>query len=146
MSANVSILGNLGRAPETRFTPDGTFVANFSIAVKLGSQFAQPAKSRKPLGFALQLSEIKRERWRNMRKKGTRMLVQRQTDNRRGGSIVKAFPKLVPTCFCKIFSLQAETKKQKQTAAHLPKETIEHSVETEIASDVQEIPQSGISY
>ena len=32
MSANVSILGNLGRAPETRFTPDGTFVANFSIA------------------------------------------------------------------------------------------------------------------
>jgi len=32
MSANVSFLGNLGRNPETRVTPDGTFVASFSIA------------------------------------------------------------------------------------------------------------------
>jgi hypothetical protein len=32
MSANVSILGNLGRAPETRTTPEGTLVANISIA------------------------------------------------------------------------------------------------------------------
>lgn len=32
MSATVSILGNLGRAPEARTTPDGTFVATFSIA------------------------------------------------------------------------------------------------------------------
>jgi hypothetical protein len=32
MSANVSILGNLGRAPETRTTPEVTLVANISIA------------------------------------------------------------------------------------------------------------------
>ena len=32
MSASVSILGNLGRTPETRISPDGTFIASFSIA------------------------------------------------------------------------------------------------------------------
>ena len=32
MSANVSILGNLGRAPEMRVNAEGVSVANFSIA------------------------------------------------------------------------------------------------------------------
>lgn len=32
MSANISLIGNLGKEPETKITDNGTFVANFSIA------------------------------------------------------------------------------------------------------------------
>ena len=32
MSANISVLGNLGTAPETRISDNGTFIASFSIA------------------------------------------------------------------------------------------------------------------
>ena len=32
MSANISLMGNLGRAPETRVSDNGTLIANFSLA------------------------------------------------------------------------------------------------------------------
>ena len=32
MSANISLIGNLGKEPETKITDNGTFIANFSIA------------------------------------------------------------------------------------------------------------------
>lgn len=32
MSAQISIIGNLGKEPETKITDNGTFIANFSIA------------------------------------------------------------------------------------------------------------------
>ena len=32
MSANISLLGNLGRTPETRISDNGTLIATFSIA------------------------------------------------------------------------------------------------------------------
>lgn len=32
MSANISLIGNLGKEPETKITEKGTFMANFSIA------------------------------------------------------------------------------------------------------------------
>lgn len=32
MSANISLIGNLGKAPETKITDKGTFVTSFSIA------------------------------------------------------------------------------------------------------------------
>lgn len=32
MSATVSLIGNLGKEPETKITDNGTFIANFSIA------------------------------------------------------------------------------------------------------------------
>ena len=32
MSANISIIGNLGKTPETKITDNGTLVASFSMA------------------------------------------------------------------------------------------------------------------
>ena len=117
MSANVSILGNLGRAPETRTTPDGTFVANFSIASNTRSQFAAGQGRKRPIGFASRRSEIKPRTLAKYAKKGNSNARSRQIDCQARGSTAKALRRLVRMCCCKIFSLRAETKRKKQTAA-----------------------------
>lgn len=40
--AKITLIGNLGGDPETRYTPQGTLVANFSIAVNNRARGDQP--------------------------------------------------------------------------------------------------------
>ncbi|HMS40697.1 MAG TPA: single-stranded DNA-binding protein, partial [Pyrinomonadaceae bacterium] len=75
MSANVSILGNLGRAPETRFTPDGTFIANFSIASNSVRNSPQ-GKIEETDWFRVTAFGNQARTLAKYAKKGTRMLVQ----------------------------------------------------------------------
>ncbi|MBK7804130.1 MAG: single-stranded DNA-binding protein [Chloracidobacterium sp.] len=43
MSANISIIGNLGKTPETKITDNGTLVASFSMA---SNSFRNSAEGR----------------------------------------------------------------------------------------------------
>lgn len=61
MSAKVTIIGNLGRNPETRFNANNTFIANFSIAVN---------HQRKTAG-----GEVKQTDWYNITATGKQAQV-----------------------------------------------------------------------
>ncbi|NJM53602.1 MAG: single-stranded DNA-binding protein [Blastocatellia bacterium] len=71
MSTTISILGNTGRDVELRYTPNGTPVANFSIASNTVRNTAQ-GKQKRPIGIMFPLSANKAKRWRNTFPKATR--------------------------------------------------------------------------
>src|SRR4051812_14818437 len=75
MSASVSILGNLGQAPETRVSPDGTFIANFSIASNTVQNSPQ-GKIKKTDWFRVTALGDKARTLAKYAQKGTRLLVQ----------------------------------------------------------------------
>lgn len=75
MSANVSILGNLGRAPEKQRTPDGTLITTFSIASNTTRNTPQGSEKQtnwfRVRAFGKQAETIAKHA-----KRGDRMLVQ----------------------------------------------------------------------
>lgn len=144
MSANVSILGNLGRAPETRFTPDGTFVANFSIASN-SVRNSPNGKIEETAWFRVTAFGNQARTLAQYAKKGTRMLVQGKLTtgawlNREG------VPQVSADVVLQDFQFAGGNDKEETNGGASAEETIEHSVETEIASDIQEIPNQELSY
>ena len=49
MSANISLIGNLGKAPETKITDKGTFIASFSMASNSVRNTAETGRDHCPL-------------------------------------------------------------------------------------------------
>jgi len=144
MSANVSILGNLGRAPETRFTPDGTFVANFSIASNSVRNSPQ-GKIEKTDWFRVTAFGNQARTLAKYAKKGSRLLVQGKLTcegwlNREG------VPQVSADVLLQDFQFAGGNEKEETNSSASAEETIEHSVETEIAANVQEISDQNLSY
>ena len=146
MSANVSILGNLGRAPETRTTPDGTFVANFSIASNTTRSTPQGAV-KKTDWFRVTALGKQAETLAKYAKKGNRLLVQGKLTfnpwlDREGAPQVSADLLLQDFQFVGGAPEDSNNSGDKSLG-----ENAEHSVETEIAGgDVQEIADQTLSY
>lgn len=147
MSANVSILGNLGRAPETRTTPDGTFVANFSIASNTTRSTPQ-GTVKKTDWFRVTALGKQAETLAKYAKKGNRLLVQGKLTfnpwlDREGAPQVSADLLLQDFQFVGGDAPENSNSGNQKSVS----ETAEHSVETEIAGgDVQEIADQTLSY
>ncbi|HRH41375.1 MAG TPA: single-stranded DNA-binding protein [Pyrinomonadaceae bacterium] len=75
MSATVSILGNLGRAPETRMAQDGTFITTFSIASN-SIRNSPAGKVEKTDWFRVTAFGNQAKTLAKYAGKGTRLLVQ----------------------------------------------------------------------
>lgn len=144
MSVSVSILGNLGRAPETRLSPNGTFVANFSIASNTVRNSPQ-GKVEKTDWFRVTAFGNQAETLAKYAKKGTRLLVQGNLTTRawlnRDGE-----PQVNADVLLQDFQFAGGNEKEEINGGASTEETIEHSVETEIATDVQEIEPQTLSY
>lgn len=144
MSVSVSILGNLGRAPETRFTPDGTFVANFSIASN-SVRNSPDGKIEKTDWFRVTAFGNQARTLAKYAKKGTRMLVQGKLTcepwtNREG------VPEVSADVLLQDFQFAGGGERDDTNGSASAEETIEHSIETEISGDVQEIANQELSY
>ena len=144
MSANVSILGNLGRAPETRTTADGSLVANFSIASNSVRNSPQ-GKIEKTDWFRVTAFGNQARTLAKYAKKGSRLLVQGKLTcepwlNREG------VPQVSADVLLQDFQFAGGNEKEETSGGASAEETIEHSVETEIAADVQEIEPQTLSY
>jgi single-strand DNA-binding protein len=145
MSANVSILGNLGGAPETRFTTGGTFVANFSIASNT-VRSSPNGKVEKTDWFRVTAFGNQAETLAKYAKKGTRLLIQGNLTtgawlNREGVPQVSADVLLQDFQFA-----GGKEKEETGGGASSTDETISHRQETEISGDVQEISNQELSY
>ena len=75
MSANISILGNLGRAPEKQRTPDGTLITTFSIASNTTRNTPQGSE-KQTNWFRVRAFGRQAEIIAKYAKRGDRMLVQ----------------------------------------------------------------------
>ena len=143
MSANVSILGNLGRTPETKISPDGTFIASFSIAsnsvrntpqgkVKITDWFRVTALGNQGRTLA------------KYAKRGNKLFVQgKLTFNPwldREGT-----PQVSADLLLQDFQFVGGQERDGETVG-VSAETAECSVETEIAGDVQEIADQNLDY
>ncbi len=146
MSANASILGNLGRAPETRTTPEGTFVANFSIASNTTRSTPQ-GTVKKTDWFRVTALGRQAETLAKYAKKGNRLLVQGKLTfnpwlDREGAPQVSA--DLLLQDFQFVGGTPEDSNGGGEKSAS---ESAEHSVETDIAAgDVQEIADQTLSY
>ena len=145
MSANVSILGNLGRAPETRTTPEGTFVANFSIASNTTRSTPQGAV-KKTDWFRVTALGKQAETLAKYAKKGNRLLVQGKLTfnpwlDREGAPQVSA--DLLLQDFQFVGGAPEDSNNSGDRSAG---ESAEHSVETEVVGDVQEVADQTLSY
>ena len=146
MSANVSILGNLGRAPETRTTPDGTFVANFSIASNT-TRSTPEGTVKKTDWFRVTALGKQAETLAKYAKKGNRLLVQGKLTfnpwlDREGAPQVSADLLLQDFQF-----VGGEAPENNNgDGDKLASDASEHSVETEILGDVQEIVDQTLTY
>ena len=146
MSANVSILGNLGRAPETRTTPDGTFVANFSIASNT-TRSTPEGTVKKTDWFRVTALGRQAETLAKYARKGNRLLVQGKLTfnpwlDREGAPQVSADLLLQDFQFVGGAPEDSNVGGEKSAS-----ESAEHSVETDIAAgDVQEIADQTLSY
>lgn len=144
MSVSVSILGNLGRAPETRFTPDGNFVANFSIASN-SVRNSPNGKVEKTDWFRVTAFGNQARTLAKYAKKGSRLLVQGKLSmdawmNR------EDVPQVSADVLLQDFQFAGGGEKEETNVGTSAEETIEHSVETEIAADVQEIEPQPLNY
>ncbi len=139
MSANVSILGNLGRAPETRTTPDGTFVANFSIASNTTRSTPQ-GTVKKTDWFRVTALGKQAETLAKYAKKGNRLLVQGKLTfnpwlDREGAPQVSADLLLQDFQFVGGAPEDSNSSGTEKSAS----ESAEHSVEIEIAAGALQI-------
>ena len=150
MSANVSILGNLGRAPETRTTPDGTFVANFSIASSVVRATPQ-GNVKKTDWFRVTALGKQAETLAKYARKGNRLLVQGKLTfgpwlDREGRPQVSADLLLQDFQFV---GGTAPDAVNGEGAEKSVSENDEHPVETEVAAaagDVQEIADQTMNF
>ena len=146
MSANVSILGNLGRAPETRRNAEGTFIANFSIASNSVKNTPQGAV-KKTDWFRVTAVGRQAETLAKHAKKGNRLYVQGKLTfnpwlDREGRPQVSADLLLQDFQFVGDSAESGENANGDQPASG----AAEYSVETEVAADVQEIAQPAGAY
>lgn len=143
MSANVSILGNLGRTPETKISPDGTFIASFSIAsnsvrntpqgkVKITDWFRVTALGNQGRTLA------------KYAKRGNKLFVQgKLTFNPwldREGT-----PQVSADLLLQDFQFVGGQERDGETSG-ASADSAEYTVETEIAGDVQEIADQSLDY
>lgn len=151
MSANISILGNVGRAPETHTNADGKTVAKFSIASN-SVQNTPQGTVKKTDWFRVTAVGRSAETLAKYVKRGTRLHVQ-------GALSLSAWrdredqPQYSADLLLQDFQFagggNAEEGKTEKGASNQPASgaAAEYSVETEIAaSDVQEIAQPAGAY
>jgi len=144
MSASVSILGNLGRTPETRISPDGTFIANFSIASNSVRKTPE-GTVKKTDWFRVTALGSHARTLAKYAKKGNKLFVQgKLTFNPwldREGT-----PQVSADLLLQDFQFVGGQEREDSEAGSASGETAEYSVETEIAEDVQEIGQTAGVY
>lgn len=143
MSASVSILGNLGRNPETRITPDGTFVASFSIASNSVRSTPQ-GTVKKTDWFRVTALGDKARTLSKYAKKGNKLFVQGKLTfnpwlDREGA------PQVSADLLLQDFQFVGGQERDGETGG-ASEETAEYSVETEIAGDVQEVANQALDY
>lgn len=152
MSANVSILGNLGRAPEQQRTADGTTVTTFSIASNSTRNTPQGAEKQTDW-FRVKAFGKQAETIAKYAKRGDRMLVQGKLNlgawtDREGRAQVNADLLLQDFQFVGGTSDGSGNSNGESVAAA----SAEYSVETEISGasettgDVQEITNQTGAY
>lgn len=144
MSANVSILGNLGRAPETQTSAGGVQVTKFSIASNSVKRTPQGAVEKtdwfRVTAFGKQAEILAKHA-----RKGSRLHVQGQLS-------LSAWrdrqdqPQYSADLLLQDFQFVggAATDDAEGESNQTPRG--EYSVETEVASDVQEIAQPAGAY
>ena len=144
MSANISLLGNLGRSPETRISDNGTLIANFSIASNSVRKTAEGQVKKtdwyRVIAFGKQAETLVR-----YVQKGSRLCIQgRLTFNpwldRNGKAQVSADVVLQEFQF--VSDGQRDSTGDEDAIGDIPS----HSVETEFAGDVQEIAAQSAAY
>ncbi len=143
MSANVSILGNLGRAPETQTTAEGMLVTKFSFASNSRQAHAARNGEKDRLVSRYRLRQTSRN-VRQIREKRQPPARARQTDFEPVARPRRTRRKSARICCFKIFNSPAAAiiANRKKARAKSRLDPAEHSVETEIAGgDVQEIAQ-----
>lgn len=144
MSASVSILGNLGRNPDTRITPDGTFVASFSIASNSVRSTPQ-GTVKKTDWFRVTALGDKARTLSKYAKKGNKLFVQGKLTfnpwlDREGA------PQVSADLLLQDFQFVGASEREEDETGGARSETAEYSVETEIAGDVQEVANQSLDY
>ena len=144
MSASVSILGNLGRTPETKVTPDGTFVANFSIASN--SVCNTPNGTvKKTDWFRVTALGNQGRTLAKYAKRGNKLFVQgKLTFNPwldREGT-----PQVSADLLLQDFQFVGGQERDGGETSGASSDAVEYTVETEIAGDVQEITDQNLDY
>ena len=145
MSANISVLGNLGRDPETRLTDDGTLIASFSIASNTVRNTPE-GQIKKTEWFRVTAFGKQAETLARYVRKGSRICIQGRLSfnpwiDRDGAAQVSADVLLQEFRFVS-GGKSEENGDGDQTTAEIPN----HSVETEISGDVQEISSQSAAY
>lgn len=147
MSANVSILGNVGRSPESRLTPQGDVIASFSIASN-SVRKTKDGEVKKTDWFRVTAFGKQAETLMKYSKKGDRLLVQGKLSlnpwmDRQGSPQVSADLLLQDFQFAGGASERAQSGEHADIATasdeYAAEYSPEHTVETEISADVQEI-------
>ena len=84
MSAKVTIIGNLGRNPETRINANKTFIANFSIAVNNQRKAATGEQEKKTDWYNITATGKQAQILAEHARKGDPLLVEgKQTARKR---------------------------------------------------------------
>lgn len=144
MSANVSILGNLGRAPETQMSAGGVQVTKFSIASNSVKRTPQ-GTVEKTDWFRVTAFGKQAETLAKYAKKGSRLHVQGQLS-------LSAWrdrqdqPQYSADLLLQDFQFVGGAAADDAEGASNETSRGEYSVETEVASDVQEIAQPAGAY
>jgi single-strand DNA-binding protein len=139
MSANVSILGNLGRAPETRTNSEGLFIASFSIASNTVKN-TPSGHVKKTDWFNVTAIGNQAKTLAKYAKKGAKLYVQGKLTfnpwlDRQGVPQVSADLLLQDFQFVRSNNEESEVE-----------ETGQNAIEHEISTDVQEIPNQTGAY
>ena len=144
MSANVSILGNLGKNPESRVNAEGTFITNFSIASN-SVRNTPNGTMKKTDWFRVTAMGKQAEVLAEYAKKGNRLLVQgKLTFNpwvTREGS-----PQVSADILLQDFQFAGSSNDNADNTDQSEDDTPEHTVETEISGDIQEISNQSNVY
>ena len=144
MSASVSILGNLGKNPESRVNAEGTFITNFSIASN-SVRNTPNGTMKKTDWFRVTAIGKQAEVLAEYAKKGNKLLVQGKLTfnpwlDRQGSPQVSADLLLQDFQFVGGANDSADGDDQSEA------DRVEHTVETEISGDVQEIANQKQAY
>ncbi|HRH40299.1 MAG TPA: single-stranded DNA-binding protein [Pyrinomonadaceae bacterium] len=144
MSASVSILGNLGRTPETRISPDGTFIASFSIASNSVRKTPNGTVKKTDWFRVTALGNLART-LAKYAKKGNKLFIQgKLTFNPwldQAGT-----PQVSADLLLQDFQFVGGQERDADETGGASVKTAEYSVETEVISDVQEIADQNLDY
>ena len=144
MSANISLLGNLGRTPETRISDSGTLIASFSIASNTVRNSAE-GQVKKTDWFRVTAFGKQAETLARYVRKGSRLCIQGRLTfkpwiDRNGNAQVSADVILQEFQF--VSDGERHDSGEEGADADIPS----HSVESEFTGDVQEIVSQSAAY